>query len=128
MIKKFLLTLAIFLGIDFLWLGFIAKNFYNKHLSAFERILYWPAIISVYLLISLGIIFFVLPKSNGNSKLALLWGAFYGLIVYGVYDLTNWATLKDWPPIVVFVDLLWGIVLCAALALMGTLLIPMLGS
>lgn len=112
MIKNYLLTLSVFLSIDFLWLGIIAKNFYNKHLQAFERTTNWPAIALVYLLIPLGIVFLVLPKIDGNAKLALFWGAIYGLIVYGVYDLTNLATLKNWSRTMVIADILWGMFIC----------------
>jgi uncharacterized membrane protein len=108
MVKNFLTTLAVFVGIDFFWLLIIAKSFYEKHLGAFERTLNWPAVILVYLLIPLGIVFFVFPKADGNLKLALSWGAVYGLIVYGVYDLTNLATLKNWPLTMVIVDTFWG--------------------
>lgn len=112
MIKDFLLTAAIFLGIDFLWLKIIAKNFYDKNLGGFERTVNWPAIVFVYLLIPLGIVLFVLPKTDGKTKLAPLWGAIYGLIVYGVYDLTNLATLKNWSLTMVFTDMLWGMFIC----------------
>lgn len=112
MIKNFLLTLVVFLGIDFIWLGIIAKNFYDKHLRAFERAINWPAIILVYLLIPLGIVLFVLPRADGNTKMAFLWGAIYGLIVYGVYALTNLATLKNWSLTMVIADMLWGMFLC----------------
>jgi uncharacterized membrane protein len=114
MLKDLLILLPIFLGIDFVWLGFIAKGFYDKQFSAFARTLNWPAAILVYLLIPLGIAFFVLPKASGDRALALLWGAFYGLVVYGVYDLTNYATLKDWSLTTVLVDILWGIFICGA--------------
>lgn len=120
MVKNFLLTLAIFLGIDFLWLGVIAKNFYNEHLGTFERTLNWSAIVLVYLLISLGVVFFVLPKAGGNMKLALFGGAIYGMIVYGVYDLTNLATLKNWSLTMVIVDMLWGMFICGLTSLIVT--------
>jgi uncharacterized membrane protein len=120
MVKSFLATLVIFLGIDFLWLGLIAKNFYDKHLGALERTISWPAIVLVYLLISLGIVLLVLPKVGGNVKLALLWGAIYGLIVYGVYDLTNLATLKNWSFTMVVIDMLWGMFICGFTSLVVT--------
>jgi len=122
MLKKLLLTLVIFLGIDLLWLGIIAKSFYDKHLGVFERTLNLPAAFLVYLLIPLGILLFVLPKANGNAKMALLWGAVYGLIVYGVYDLTNLATLKNWLATMVLVDMLWGMFISGVTSLIVTLL------
>lgn len=120
MIKNFLMTLVIFLGIDFFWLGVIAKKFYDKYLGVFERTLNWPAIVLVYLLIPLGIVLFVLPKASGNAKLALFLGAIFGLIVYGVYDLTNLATLKNWSSTMVVIDMLWGMFICGFTSLVVT--------
>ncbi len=112
MIKDFLLTLGVILGIDVVWLGVVAKNFYAKQLGGFERTVRWPAVGLVYLVLALGLVFLVLPKAGGNAKSALLWGGFYGLVVYGVYDLTNMATLKNWTLTMVVVDMLWGSILC----------------
>ena len=122
MIKTFLLTLLVFLGFDSVWLGIITKNFYNKHLGSFERAINWPSIAFVYLLIPLGIVFFVLPKANESIKMALLWGAVYGLIVYGVYDLTNMATLKNWSLTMVVADMLWGMFISGVTSLVVTYL------
>lgn len=108
-IKTFLIFLPIFLGIDLIWLGKISKSFYDKQFQAFERTLNWPAAILVYILIPLGILLFVLPKASGNPFLGLMWGAIYGLVVYGVYDLTNLAILANWPLKLTIVDILWGI-------------------
>lgn len=123
MIKEFLLTLGVLLGIDFVWLGVIARRFYDRHLGVFERTVRWPAAVLVYLLIPLGIILFVLPKAEGSFRLALFWGAVYGLIVYGVYDLTNWATLKNWSLTMVAVDMLWGMFICGVTSLVVTFLL-----
>lgn len=113
MAKSFLIPLVIFLGIDFIWLGLIAKNFYEKELSPFARTLNLPASLLSYLLITLGVVFFVLPKSAGDLTQALVWGGLFGLIVYGVYDLVNLATLADWSLKMTIVDMLWGGVVCS---------------
>ena len=113
MFKRIVLTIVIFLTIDFFWLLVIAKNFYDQQLGSFQRTINWLAALPVYLLIPLGIGFFVLPKSNNQALLALGWGAVYGLIVYGVYDLTNLATLKNWSLTMVIVDILWGMFICS---------------
>lgn len=110
-IKTLLIFIPIFLGIDLMWLGKISKSFYDKEFQAFERTLNWPSAIFVYILIPLGIYLFVLPKAAGNPLLGALWGAIYGLILYGVYDLTNLAILADWTLKLTIVDILWGIVL-----------------
>jgi len=111
-LKHFLSTLIIFLGIDFIWLGLISKNFYNKELSSFNRATNWAAIVLVYLVIAMGITFFVLPKAQGEPLKALLWGALFGMIAYGVYDLTNLAVLADWTIKMTAVDIIWGAVVC----------------
>ena len=75
----------------------------------------WTAAISFYLLFIVGLVLFVIaPAIEKNSWAhALLFGALFGLITYATYDLTNLATLKDWPLLVTIVDLAWGAVLAA---------------
>jgi uncharacterized membrane protein len=60
-------------------------------------------------------------------KHALLAGAFFGLVTYATYDLTNLATLKDWPLIVTAVDLAWGMVLSASISLVTYLIWSRIG-
>jgi uncharacterized membrane protein len=43
-------------------------------------------------------------------------GALLGLVAYGTYDLTNQATLKDWPWVVTLTDLAWGAFVTGAAA------------
>jgi uncharacterized membrane protein len=68
----------------------------------------------VYLLIPGGILVFVRPRlrAEGTAVAALGWGAAYGLVVYGVYDLTNRAVLEHWPLAITLADILWGCVIC----------------
>jgi uncharacterized membrane protein len=120
MLKNFLITLIIFLGIDFLWLGLIAKNFYNKELSPFTRTLNLPAAFLSYFLIALGITLFILPKANNPSQ-AFLWGSLFGLITYGVYDLVNLATLADWSLRMTIIDMLWGVPVCGLASTLTTI-------
>ncbi len=117
MLKKILLTSAIFLSIDFTWLGLIAKNFYDQQFQAFQRKdINWPAAILTYILLILGISFLALPQADGNKVPALFYGGLFGLISYGVYDLTNYATLANWPIKLVIVDMIWGAFLCGVTA------------
>jgi uncharacterized membrane protein len=115
-LKQFITTLFVFLFIDLVWLGFIAKKIYDQLLTPFERTLNWLPAVLTYLLLASGIFIFVLPFANNNTK-ALLYGALFGLITYGVYDLTNLATLKNWPTKLVVIDMIWGSFLCALTAL-----------
>ena len=78
----------------------------------------WTAAIIFYLLFILGLVFFVIAPAIEKNSLthALLFGALFGLITYATYDLTNLATLKNWPILVSVVDMVWGVVLSASVA------------
>lgn len=84
----------------------------------------WYAAIIFYLLFIIGLITFViLPAIEKHSwSHALLFGALFGLITYATYDLTNLATLKEWPVVVTIVDLVWGMVLSASVSLVTYLI------
>lgn len=119
-LKLYLITLPIFFLIDMLWLGFFAKNFYAKHLGfLMTKNIVWPAAIIFYLIFITGLILFVITPALEKSSLlhALIFGALFGLITYATYDLTNLATIKDWPVIVTIVDLIWGMGLSAAVSI-----------
>jgi uncharacterized membrane protein len=125
MILLYLITLAVFFLIDMVWLGVVAKGFYRKHLGAMmgPKVV-WPAAILFYLLFIVGLLVFVIrPTLLGGEPLqALFFGALFGLISYATYDLTNLATLKDWPLVVTVVDLAWGALLGGLVSLVSTLL------
>lgn len=121
---QFLVVAAFVFVADFIWLGMIMKDFYHQELRALIRLGpdgFAPRIVPallVYLLIPAGVILFVGPRiSPANSLLSAAgWGAAFGLIVYGIYDLTNLAILDQWTLRVTIADILWGGVLCAASA------------
>lgn len=75
-----------------------------------------PAALGTWALLSAGIVVFVLPKSGGSVSFAFLYGALFGLLVYGVYDATNMAVLRGWPVSVAVVDVCWGALLCGGCA------------
>lgn len=117
--KLYLVALGLFLLIDFIWLGLIARNFYQKHLGhLLSPKPYWPAAIIFYLLFPLGVTYFVLmPRLDGASlEQVILAGLFFGAITYSTYDLSNLATLQNWPVIVTIVDIIWGSSLSASVA------------
>jgi len=113
-----------FLGLDMLWLGLVARDFYRRGYGdmLLEQPLYAPAA-GFYMLYVVGIVFFaVMPAVQGGSWLtALGYGALLGLLCYGTYDMTNLATLKGWPVTVAIVDMAWGTVLTGTAALIGFL-------
>lgn len=114
------IAFIVILLLDFIWLGFVAKNFYLNQLSVLGRIengqfkiVLWAGLV-VYLLLAIGIVFFVLPQIPEQSSMiaATLTGSLMGLIIYGVYDMTNYATLKEFPLVLAFADMAWGSVVC----------------
>ena len=121
-IISYLLTLIVFLIVDMFWLGIIAKNLYQKYLGGFltDRV-NWTAALIFYLIYVAGIsIFAIYPAvSKGSAFNAILMGALFGLFTYATYDLTNLATLKDWPLNIVFIDILWGAFLSAIVSFSG---------
>lgn len=120
----FVATLIAFVGLDFLWLGKMGDLFYRPALGgmALDGFRLAPALV-FYLLYAAGTVFFaVRPGLEAeNFYVALGHGAFFGLVAYGVYDLTNQATLKIWPVTLTLVDMSWGAVLTALAAGAGWL-------
>ncbi|MCX6568989.1 MAG: DUF2177 family protein [Candidatus Aminicenantes bacterium] len=124
-VTLYLITLAIFFVIDMIWLGIIAKGFYRKHLGTMlSPKINWAAALLFYLVFIAGLLIFVIRPAlaQGEPLKALLLGALFGLISYATYDLSNLATLKDWPIIVTVVDLVWGATLGGLVSLTGALL------
>ena len=116
----FAIVAPVCMAIDLLWLGVIMKDFYSNELGELARRQAgaisprWPAAILVYLLIPAGIVIFVRPLLSADSSWAhaAAMGALFGLVVYGVYDLTNRAVLENYTLKLTVADILWGCVLC----------------
>ena len=110
-----------FMVLDGVWLGLLMKNFYREQLAPIARLANggmapnWPAAFVVYVLLGTGIALFVVPRASTVSS-AAVYGALFGLVVYGVYDFTNYSTLRQWPFVVVLADVAWGAVASAACA------------
>lgn len=122
LIISYLLTALVFFAIDMVWLGLIARNLYRKYLGSFlSDTVNWTAAIIFYLLFIVGIFYFaILPAIEKNSLAkAVLSGALFGFFTYATYDLTNLATLKNWPLPIVFIDMAWGAVLTALVSTAG---------
>jgi uncharacterized membrane protein len=124
-IKFFGIALVLFLVLDFLWIGLIANNFYIGLLGDLARLengkmrpLISGAVV-VYMLLAFSVVVFPLAKLTNTDSLAtsFLWGAFFGLSIYGVYDFTNYSTLAKWPLLLSIVDACWGGILCGTVTL-----------
>ena len=115
--KLYIIALPVFLALDMAWLGLVARNFYAKRIGFLMKTdINWTAAILFYVLFTIGLVLFVIMPAVGKNSWvhALSFGALFGLIAYATYDLTNLATLRDWPLIVTMVDLAWGAVLAGS--------------
>jgi uncharacterized membrane protein len=117
-------SVPIFFLIDMLWLGVVARDFYQTRLGHLFGEVQWPAAIVFYLIFLAGLTLFAIYPGvlAGKVTTALLWGALFGFFTYATYDLTNLATLRDWPLMVTIVDIVWGTVLGAGVASITALL------
>ena len=121
-LKLYFSTLLVFFAVDMVWLGLVARTFYSKYLGyLMAPSVNWLAAILFYLMFIVGIlVFVVLPGlKSGSMRDTLLRAALFGLITYATYDLTNLATIKDWPLVLSVVDMAWGTVLTVIVSYAG---------
>lgn len=130
-ILKAAIAAGIVLGVlDALWLGLIARDWLTQQMGELRRAdIQWVPALGFYLLFSAGLGFLaVLPAlETGDWMKAAMLGGFLGLLAYGTYDLTNLATLKNWPLQMTIVDMVWGAVVSAASAAGAVLLLKTTG-
>lgn len=126
-LKLYAMIVPIFVAIDFLWLGIIMPGFYKVELGPLARKVnggldpvLWAAF-AVWLAIPLGILLFALPRVNPQAitSSAILWGGLFGVVLYAVYDFTNYALIRDWPLRMSLVDVAWGGTICAIVTLIA---------
>ncbi|MDT8402192.1 MAG: DUF2177 family protein [Bacteroidales bacterium] len=125
----YVLTFIVFLAIDMIWLGLVARDLYRKYLGDFlSDKVNWTAAFIFYLVFVIGIsIFAIYPAVNKDSvSNAILLGALFGFFTYATYDLTNLATLKSWPLPIVIIDIIWGSVLSAIVSLSGFYIVKLI--
>ncbi len=121
-IVAYITTAAVFLAIDYVWLSHIANRFYFDRLG--HLLMDKPNMAAAgafYLMYVVGIVIFaVTPALKSETMMpALVFGALFGFFTYATYDITNFATLKGWPLIVVGVDVAWGTLLSSVSAVSG---------
>lgn len=124
-VKLYLIALPVFFAIDMFWLTLVAKSFYRSQLGdLLTKNVIWQAAIIFYLLYICGIIIFaIMPALEKNSlTTAITLGCLFGFFAYATYDLTNLATLRDWPLKLTIVDMVWGTVLSGSVATVSFLI------
>jgi uncharacterized membrane protein len=111
----FIIALCLIGFYDFIWLSFIASNFYKTQFGVLGCATLagvqgkWWAVIATYCLMALGFVIFVFPLLTANPSLSNpLHGALFGLVLFGGYQCTNYLVFRDWPLTLVFVDTAWG--------------------
>jgi len=122
-LKLMAVGFPVFVVVDFAWIGLVANGFYKSELGALARRSgenfdprLAPAAV-LYALIVLGIAVFVLPRvQQGSLWDAARFGALFGFIGYGVYDLTSYAVINGFTLRMTVVDMIWGACLCALTA------------
>jgi uncharacterized membrane protein len=117
--KLYAVALVTFFVIDLVWLGVVARGFYQAQLGhLLKPNVNWTAAIAFYLVFLVGLVVLVIGPAVERESLsqAALLGALFGLVTYAAYDLTNLATLDGFPVTVALVDLAWGTVLCGSVS------------
>jgi uncharacterized membrane protein len=116
MIKTFFIALIFFFIIDVFWIYFVATPMYKQEVSSLMELKIPPALL-FYVIFLLGLIFFVINPNQDNTLLnVFLIGAFFGLVTYGTYDLTVYASMNIFSLKLVVADILWGMFLSGAVA------------
>jgi len=116
MIKTFFIALIFFFIIDVFWIYFVATPMYKQEVSSLMELKIPPALL-FYVIFLLGLIFFVINPNQDNTLLnVFLTGAFFGLVTYGTYDLTVYASMNIFSLKLVVADILWGMFLSGAVA------------
>jgi len=121
-LKVYGVALSVFLVVDLIWIGFIARTFYQDQLGfILASSPNWTAAIIFYLMFVAGLLFFVvIPGLKKNDlKESLFRAAVFGILTYGTYDLTNLALIEGWPVLVTAVDIIWGMILSIIVCLVS---------
>ncbi|MCG2630049.1 DUF2177 family protein [Bradyrhizobium sp. WYCCWR 13023] len=115
-------TLVVLTGLDFLFLGLIAKGFFTAQVGDMLGDLRPVPAVLFYLIYVVGVLIFVSGSAGVTWQSTLLYGALFGLFCYATFDLTALALLKHWSWPVAFVDIGWGAVVTAVSSTAGLLM------
>lgn len=119
LLKIYLSMAAVFFAIDLVWLGLVAAAFYQRHLGHLlsPQIRWGPAVLFYAIFIAGLLVFAVLPGLGAGSLFrTLVLGGFLGIMAYATFDLTCAALFKDFPTLVVVVDMVWGCLISATVS------------
>jgi uncharacterized membrane protein len=124
------LTLVIFAALDIAWLMTMGAKLYKQTLGPIliDNIRIMPAL-AFYLMYPAGLVVFAIAPGlkGGSASTALVYGALFGLFAYGTYELTNYATLRDWTLQITIIDIAYGALVSGLVAAIATMLVPVVG-
>lgn len=108
-------TLCLFLLFDIIYLFLLRGSYIKVYFSRFgDRLSVWYGL-GAWILLAIGLQYFVIDASINKNEVFYK-GLLFGLVVYGVYDFTNMATIKNWTLDFLLQDMIWGMLLCATIA------------
>ena len=115
-VASYIAALITFLATDMVWLGIMASRFYKPALGdiAVAGVNLPPAIV-FYVIYPIGLVIFAITPAlkSGTMTTAAIYGALFGFFTYATYDLSNYATLRNWTLELTLVDMAWGTILGA---------------
>ena len=117
----YLVTLAVLVGLDVLYLGVFAKGFFAAQVGDMMGDVRPVAAVLFYLVYVAGVLIFVSGPAAATTRSTLLYGALFGLFCYATFELTSLAMLKHWTWPVAVVDMSWGVIVTAISATAGLL-------
>lgn len=120
-ITAYMASALVFFVLDLIWLGLVVRRFYARHLGHLLRERPKVGVSVLFYIGYIAAIVYFAVFGAANLAQAGLSGLFLGLTAYGTYNVTNMATLRDWPGRMSLVDMLWGSSLTALAAMAGFL-------
>ena len=123
-VVSYLVALALFLVVDLIWLGIVARGFYARRMGSLMRDKpHWGAALVFYALFVAGLVYFGISTGLPSDwATAALNGALFGFFAYLTYDATAFAVIKGFDPVMALADTAWGTVLCGVVS-GGTVLV-----
>ncbi len=127
LVKRIVVAGVAFGALDYLWLGVVMRTFYRTRLESLllpagsmQAGIHWMPALITYTLLAMGMVMFVVPRASRFLFSSFVWGAMFGLVVYGVYNGTNVALMRQWPLVLAVVDVVWGVILCGFVSVITT--------
>jgi uncharacterized membrane protein len=125
LLTKLLVAGGVMGFLDYIWLGYVAKGLYSREMGQIlRRKPYLPAALSFYAIYVVGVIVFVINPALAQDSVSYAagYGALFGLIAYGTYDLTGLAVIKGFTTRIAIIDMLWGAALTAVMSAVTVLI------